>query len=227
MSTSEEKSTDADQSICLIPRVPKESLIDRVIAEDHRLAAEFSSFMQDLATRQEIELAAFKAIVGADSDDESDGFVLSESGVRFAGFNPVATINKGNTHRNQRNIISAKMPCLLFPCSPIAVLEFVDASGGFFEVDKIFRERVETTHKAALRRSKNAALGALAKKANSPIQAAKISIQTEWGTWQSGGAIFRGASDFARTMAEKYPEVTSARTIERWAGDWLKQKRGN
>ncbi len=102
MSTSEKKSTDADQLNCLIPRIPKENLIDRATAEDDRLAAEFLACMQDLATRQEIELAAFKAIIGADSDDasEHDGFVLSESSVRFAGFNPAATINMGQVHRN-------------------------------------------------------------------------------------------------------------------------------
>lgn len=228
MSKSEEKSTDADQLNFLIPRIPKESLIDRATAENDRLEAESSACMQDLAIRQEIGLTAFKSIVDADSDDasEHDGFILSESSVRFVGFSPVVTTRMGQAHRNQRNTISAKMPCLFFPCTPVALLEFVDAAGGFFEVAPEFREHVETKHRAALLRSKNAALGAAAKKINSPIQAAKIDIHTEWEAWQAGGATFRGAADFARAMTDKYPAVTSDRTIVKWAGDWLKEKRG-
>lgn len=56
-------------------------------------------------------------------------------------------------------------------------------------------------------------------------QSAKVQIKQHWLDWRAGHERFASAADFDRKMIERYPNITSTKTIERNRSKWEAEMR--
>ena len=80
------------------------------------------------------------------------------------------------------------------------------------------RAPVDQATKEAL--SARARVGAYMKGRNDPKQRAKIEAYGLWCDWQTGVTLHASGAAFQRYVLEQLPELTSAKTIERWCVRW-------
>jgi hypothetical protein len=56
---------------------------------------------------------------------------------------------------------------------------------------------------------------------------AKEAIRAEWKAWQRGDRRYYSKGRFADKMGEKYPDIKSSQTVEKWCREWEKEPKEN
>ncbi|WP_426271337.1 hypothetical protein ACN9MB_07425 [Dyella kyungheensis] len=92
-----------------------------------------------------------------------------------------------------------------------------------FAADSLLSLRMD---KAAVRFSKErtSKIAAYTRLAKDPVQAAKKEAFKLWSEWQSGETLHKSAAAFQRFVLEKFPVITSTKTVERWCVQWSKKR---
>lgn len=65
---------------------------------------------------------------------------------------------------------------------------------------------------------------ALSRWEHDPASLAMKKIESEWRSWQAGGARYRSNAAFARAMTLQYPDIKSAGSIENAIRKWREEK---
>jgi hypothetical protein len=76
---------------------------------------------------------------------------------------------------------------------------------------------------AKLVRGRLAALGAVARLANDPKQAAMSEAKKLWRDWQTGKTTHKSGAAFARAVCNAFPIIENPKTVERWVTQWRKE----
>lgn len=61
--------------------------------------------------------------------------------------------------------------------------------------------------------------------AKRPAVAAKDAVRAAWEEWQQGKRRYKNSADFAKTIADAHPSITTSKTVENWARAWQKEAR--
>jgi hypothetical protein len=64
---------------------------------------------------------------------------------------------------------------------------------------------------------------ASAKLASDPRQLAKAEALKLWRAWRAGNTKFKSGAAFHRYVCDRWPVITSTKTVERWCSKWVKE----
>lgn len=93
--------------------------------------------------------------------------------------------------------------------------------GELRQLEDVCDKVLELEDRLSQLKAKNAAY---AKHMNCPKQKAKEEIYELWLHWHyDAPEKYRSASAFARDMLDKFPELTSQQTVQRWVADWKRE----